>query len=175
MLNISPFFIYIALLTPCTCNTCIFFFLDLKCTGIKFLRFGGEGGEGRRYFSYILRRNKNLPQHSQRQQENQKKLSNILFKMKTRQVKTRMTLRTNGPCLQLLLKTNFKGFATKKRTPDSAITGECGGITSSHKASLSTAEGGPASPRHCRLPGQHRVPSLPGHATASCSSLNPRK
>lgn len=48
------------------------FLLDLKYAAIKFLRFGGEGAEGKRYFSYIFRRNKNLPQHSQRQQENQK-------------------------------------------------------------------------------------------------------
>ena len=95
--------------------------------------------------------------------------------MKTRQLRTRMTLSTNGPCLQLLLKTNLKVFDTKKITPDSAITGDCGDVTSSHSASPSTAEGGLASPRHCRLPGQHHFPSLPGHTTASCSSLNPRK
>lgn len=170
----SPFCQY-SPANPCSYNTCFFFFLDLQCTGIKFLRFGGEGAQGKRHFSYILRRNKKLPQHSQRQQENQKQLSNILFRMKTRQLKTRMTLNIKGPCLQLLLKTNLKEFVTKKISPESAITRDCGDVTSSHKASLSAAEGGLASPRHCRLPGQHRFPSLPGPTTASCSSLSPRK
>jgi len=137
------------------------------------LRFGEEGKEGRRYFSYILRGNKKLPQFSQRQQENQKKLSNTLFKMKTRKLKTKMTLSTKGPCLQLLLKTSFKGFTAKKMTPDSAITGDCSDVASSHKVSTSTAEGGLVSPRHGRLPGQHHSPAFLGMKHPPGSSLNP--
>jgi len=67
----------------------MFYFLDLKCTRIKFLRFGEEGAEGRRCFSYTVIKKKS----PQTQQENQKKLSNILFKMKTNHLQTRMTLR----------------------------------------------------------------------------------
>lgn len=84
--------------------------LDLKCTRIKLLRLGGEGAEGRGIFP-TLRLKKiriNLPQHSQTQQENQKNLSNILFKTKTSHLQTRMTISPSRPCLQLLSTTNFR-------------------------------------------------------------------
>jgi len=44
----------------------MFYFLDLKCTRIKFLRFGEEGAEGRRCFSYTVIKKKKVLKHNRK-------------------------------------------------------------------------------------------------------------
>lgn len=135
----------------------MFYFLDLKCTRIKFLRFGEKGAEGRRCFSYTVIKKKKSSNTTGKPKKALKYSLQNENKPSPNQDDTTL-------CLQLLSTINFSEFAAKS-SPGMQSPPV---LPPSLKTKDVPTAPSPYEPQHCATTGSDRPnPALPVWSSSS--------